>query len=77
VIEAIQARQRAGLSIASVWRDDHVLYSAGNRCFGNWTAALRAAGLAALARPKWSREVVLRELRARYRPGIPFSRFWA
>jgi hypothetical protein len=38
---------------------------------------LRAAGFSPPVRRKWSREIVLRELRARYRPGVSRTCFWA
>lgn len=77
VIEAIRGRQRRGLSLSTVWREDRVLYSAGIRYYGSWRDALRAAGFPTRARKKWSKEAILQELRARYRPGVAHIRFWA
>ena len=45
VIEEIQARHGRGLSLTSVWREHPRLFAAGQRYFGGWHQALRAAGL--------------------------------
>ena len=65
VIQEIQNWHR-GRSGTSVWTDDVGLGGAAARYFGGWRAALRAAGI----RPRqriWSRELVLKELRAWHR----------
>ena len=77
VVEAIVDRQRQGLTISTIWREERSLYSAGARLFGGWPEALRAAGIALPERKKWSRQDVIRELRHRFRRGVSRSRFWA
>ena len=77
MIAAIQAHHREGQPIGRIYRDNPNLYSAGGRYFGKWAEALRAAGFSPPVRRKWSREIVLRELRARYRPGVSRTCFWA
>lgn len=52
------------------------LYNAGQRLFGRWAAALARAGIPLerrRRRPRWSREDVLRALRARARAGRSLS----
>jgi hypothetical protein len=47
VVQAIQARQRAGkpLSYTAVRRDDNCLLDAARRYLGGWSSALAAAGV--------------------------------
>ncbi len=77
VIEAIVDRQRHGLALSTIWREERSLYSAGGRLFGSWPEALHAAGIALPERKTWTRQDVIRELRSRFRRGVSRSRFWA
>jgi len=58
VIEAIRQRHHEGKSLESVNRDDRLLYSAGKRLFGNWSAARAAAGFPRPPREYYSADEV-------------------
>lgn len=66
VVRAIRDRKRQGLPMERVSRDDPSLFSAGSRHFGNWSTALRAAGLSAKCIRRWSKDTVINEIRSRY-----------
>lgn len=70
VIAAIHERQRQGLSLTSVWREDSPLSQASKSQFGCWRKALVAAGVPG-ARPheKWPKERVIAGILARKRAG--------
>lgn len=67
VLEAIHARQRAGLSLKNVFQSDKKLYAATYRRFGSWHNALEAAGIESKPHKKWTKERVLKELHAAHR----------
>jgi hypothetical protein len=69
VIETIRDRQRQGLPVRNVHRDDNKLYLAGYRLFGTWQKALEAAGVDSKPRKRWTKERVIKELRAAHRLG--------
>lgn len=55
--------------------DHAALYAAASELFGTWHGALRAAGLRPIRadRRKWSRSLILGEIRARLRRGLPVT----
>lgn len=65
IITAIRAHHRQG-TVWQIWKVDLPLFNAGQKYFGSWKNAVRAAGLTPRCLP-WSKERILRELRARYR----------
>ncbi|MAE40169.1 MAG: hypothetical protein CML07_04490 [Psychrobacter sp.] len=67
VMEAIQARQRRGLSLTHVFQQDSKLYDAGKRRFGSWQRALEACGIEAKSRRRWTKARIVDELRTAYR----------
>ncbi len=67
VLEELQLRHRRGLPLSQTWRDDASLVRAAAYRFGNWNAALRAAGLEFACLRSWSPDLVLDGLRACYR----------
>ncbi len=67
VICEIQYRHRAGLPLTYVWRDWPGLYRAAQRYCGNWQQAVLEAGLSPRPFRRWSKERVVKELRAWYR----------
>jgi hypothetical protein len=67
VIDAIQTRHRQGLTMTNLIQRDGSLYHAACRRFGSWRNALRAAGLEPKPIRKWTKERVIKELRAVHR----------
>ena len=69
VLQELQDRHVRGRTISS--KADVALYAAAKRQFGSWHDALVAAGLRVGERPKphirWSRELIIRELREFHR----------
>lgn len=63
VVAAIRERQRKRLSMTSVWEDDQLLYRGAIGRYGTWNNALAVAGIH-LERTKWSKPLILAELRA-------------
>ena len=74
VIEAIRARQQAGLPVRGFSRQDPRLYFGARRLFGSWECALQAAGLPSRPLRKWSRSVVTDEILARHQAGLPLAK---
>ncbi len=62
VLAAIRKRQQLGQPLHEVWKTDYRLYHAGQRLFGGWRKALRAAGIPASIRQTWTRERVVAAL---------------
>ena len=73
VIVAIRERHRRGLSMTGVNRKDAKLYTATQRYFGGWHNAVSAAGLKPKLRRRWSKQIVIREIEARHRQGLPMA----
>ena len=60
-----------GVSVEHIWRQSRTLVAAAYAHCGSWRKALQAAGLESV-RQQWSKDRVIRELRARYSvPGAP------
>jgi len=76
VIEAIRDRQRRGLPMTCVQKDDSGLAAAGRKWFGSWPDAVLAAGLQPKVRRTWSRESVLEAIRDWRRRGLPLADVW-
>ncbi|MBI3270272.1 MAG: hypothetical protein HYZ53_14780 [Planctomycetes bacterium] len=82
VLDEIRARHRRKepLAIAPLRESSLGLVAGAAKCFGSWSKALRAAGLdpsehRLVAEPRpWSRELVLRGIRARARRKLPLHR---
>lgn len=72
IIAAIQARQRQGLPMTTVCRENTSLYAAAFREFGSWYGALRAAGIQPF-RKAWTKEDVLTAIQA-YQPPTDLRR---
>lgn len=74
VIQSLRERHRAGLPMnpAAFRRDDYGLYQAAGRLFGDYWTAARKAGVFKPP-PVWTKERVLRELRALGRGGDPVT----
>lgn len=72
VIAAILARHRQGLHLAKVYKDDTGFYTAGKKHFGTWNNALMAAGVQSTRR-RWTKDVVIEEIRAWYMRGLRIS----
>jgi hypothetical protein len=70
VLEAILDRQRRGLPMQAVEREDSRLYSAAWRHFGCWGKALLAAGLPYKPRRKLARNDVIAAIQERHRQGL-------
>jgi hypothetical protein len=66
VVEALRAQQQQGLPLENLGKRDPRLASAAYRQFGSWHRAMQAAGLKTSQR-KWSKERIIRELRAQHR----------
>lgn len=77
VIEAIRERQRLGLSMSSVWRDDSSLYAAAKKHFGSWRGAILALGVPG-ARPlrRWTKQRVIDAILTRHQRGLSLSKTW-
>lgn len=73
VVEAIRGRQRQGLVPERVWTSDKQLYHAARRYCGGWYQALLAAGLEARQPRKWSKAMVLDEIRLRQQHGLKMT----
>lgn len=74
VLEAIRQRQRRGLPLNTVWKEDAALYAAAIQQLGSWQKALVALGVPG-ARPheKWPCERVLAAIRKRQQLGRPLT----
>ncbi|MEI8376837.1 MAG: hypothetical protein WCJ35_28825 [Planctomycetota bacterium] len=73
VVEAILERERQGLVPACAWTSDKQLYHAAWKYFGGWYQALGAAGLEARQPRKWSKAMVLDEIRLRQQRGLKMT----
>lgn len=63
IIQALGDWYASGMPTGSVWEHDPSLGAAARKQFGSWREALKAAGIAPQSR-SWTRESVIRELRA-------------
>ena len=75
IVQRIQARHRASLTLVGGENAFPLLFSAARRHFGSWHDALLAAGLQSTPRRKWSRAVLIEAIRARQRQGT-LSHVW-
>ncbi len=66
VIQALRIRSEKGPPLSHVWKDNKPLFRAAVNHFGNWNAALRAAGLKFKTYQKWSKERILDIIRQSY-----------
>ena len=62
IVKQLQQWHAAGVPVKSLWRQDQRLSSSAAIIFGSWRKALEAAGLEPV-RQRWSRELVIEELR--------------
>lgn len=62
IIEAILYRRAASLRLYKTYQEDPALFGAAVKHFGNWQAALMAAGINARVRERWSKERVIERL---------------
>jgi hypothetical protein len=69
VLQAIQTWHDQGRLISNVSKQDQGLYSAAKHHFGGWRAAVAAAGLKPTRR-RWSKELVIEEIRSRHQHGL-------
>lgn len=76
IIAAIQHRQTEGLPMTSMCRENPSLYGAAKKWFGGWVRALRAAGVPATLRTRWTRDLVIAAIRAHRRDGSSLSHIW-
>ena len=74
VIEAVRDRQRRGLPLNRISKDDGGLYQAGVSRFGNWSSAMIAAGLK--PRKIWSKEDTLETIHQRQLKGEALHTTW-
>jgi hypothetical protein len=63
IIDAILYRRAAGHSLYRTVYDDKRLFNAAVKHFGNWQAALGAAGIQGRVLQRWSKELVVERLR--------------
>lgn len=63
VIAGIQAHWQKHRSFRRMWIDHTSMYTAAQRYYGNWAAAVRAAGLKPRTMKRWSNQIVIDELR--------------
>jgi len=75
IVQVIQRRAAAGLSVASGKMRPHSARMAALRIFGSWDAALRAAGARDLVpqRRRWSPEAVVERIRRYHQEGRPLN----
>lgn len=66
LIHAIRMRSEKGPPLSHVWKDDTLLFRAAVNHYGNWNAALRAAGVQFKTYQKWSNERILSIIRESY-----------
>ena len=75
VIDGIHRWYEQREMIPSVFEENRALGSAAWRYFNGWGAALEAAGIQPNQR-RWSRELVIREIRARAKKGVVKRSIW-
>ena len=63
VIQDIQAHWQQHRSFRRMWIDHGSLYTAAQTYYGSWAAAVRAAGLKPRTMKRWSKQIVIDELR--------------
>jgi hypothetical protein len=73
ILEAIRERQRKGLPLTAVYKDDLPLFAAAARYCGSWCQALLAAGLPAKPPRKWTPAIVIATLQMRHQQGLPMD----
>ncbi|RLT21068.1 MAG: hypothetical protein DWI28_00115 [Planctomycetota bacterium] len=66
LIQALNVRSEKGPPLSHVWKDDTPLFRAAVNHYGNWNAALRAAGVQFKTYQKWSNERILSIIRESY-----------
>ena len=74
VIDAIRERERRGLSLHCVRKDDASLESIALRLFGSWNNALRAAGLESHVGRTWNKSTVLAAIKDYHQRGLPLNK---
>jgi hypothetical protein len=62
IIKKLQEWHAAGVPVKSLWRQDEPMTSSASALFGSWRAALQAAGFRSVRR-RWSRDLIIKELR--------------
>ena len=76
VIRLLQARYQSGKSMTSAWKDDPTLVSAGQRYFGDWGKALKAAGIDPPQHRSWTKVNVVAAIRERQQKGLSMTSAW-
>lgn len=74
IITAIRARLQRGSRLSKTWQEDVALYAAAKRYFGDWSEAVRAAGIA--LRPpvkRFTADEVIEQIRKRQQAGLPLT----
>jgi hypothetical protein len=66
IVQAIQDWHQRGFT--RMWQEDKSLYYTASRHFGSWQSALEAAGLESRCLKRWSKQRVIKELRACWSP---------
>jgi len=66
IIEKLRTRVEKGPPLSNTWKDDRPFFRAAIRHFGNWNAALRAAGLKFRTFRRWTKELVIDALQRSY-----------
>ena len=64
VVSAIVDRKLSGHALSRTWKEDRPLFRAAVNHFGNWTAAMNAAGQKPIKRERWSKRRVIERLQA-------------
>lgn len=62
IIQRLQQWHASGVPVKSLWRQDQPLTSSAAILFGSWRATLEAAGFRSVRR-RWSRDLIIKELR--------------
>ena len=75
VLDAMRARDQAGLPMTGVYDASPSLFAAAKRRFGSWHRAMVAAGLESTPRKQWTNHMVLAAIRGHHARGT-LSRVW-
>ena len=73
VIDAIRERDRRGLPLAGVGKDNRSLEIAGREWFGSWPNAVLAAGLKPKVCRTWNKAAVVAAIKDRHQCGLPLK----
>ena len=76
VIRRIQERQRSGCPLSNMEMHDPRLAQSALQHFGRWSKALLAAGVETTVRSRWSKRIVIEEIRSRQQRGEALSKTW-